>query len=382
MKKGEVQMYKFSVPLRLDFDIIDKLAELNDSLTKSKIISLYNCLPANAEGLTGFEQTRTKMPDVNSFEDMAKYISYAINKGFDFVYLLNSPRPFSLDKDNLKKQKENLNTLLKQLLEVNCTKIRITNTQLIDYVYEKFPEFNICCSTSQEYTQLKQYKNLLQCFPGIKNIVPSWDMNKNFPFLLNFKKAFPDVEIELMLNEGCIAGCPFRIHHHLLFSSKSTFENFNEDQSECFNAVMKNCTSIYNNNFWETICLSNVIYPWDIPVYAKLGFNNFKLVGRCLKEDNNDYFYKFCQMYLMGLEDNSIYDNVLFKNFNYYIYRNPAIRFKASEIRPYLPDINHFVKNGAKCASECGVKCRYCYNLAKKLNDKFPGDFKLRKMDS
>ena len=48
----------------------------------------------------------------------------------------------------------------------------------------------------------------------MKEVVPTWDVNKNFAFIKNFKLRFPDKILELMVNEGCIGGCPFRRDHH------------------------------------------------------------------------------------------------------------------------------------------------------------------------
>ena len=44
------------------------------------------------------------------------------------------------------------------LLKNNVNIVRVTNTQLIDYLTVNYPELEIRTSTSQEYTNIKQYK--------------------------------------------------------------------------------------------------------------------------------------------------------------------------------------------------------------------------------
>lgn len=39
-----------------------------------------------------------------------------------------------------------------------------------------------------------------------------------------------------------------------------------------------------------------------------------------------------------------------------------------------LTDMAYFEKNGSRCASVCDEDCRYCFNLAEKINNKYPFD--------
>lgn len=360
-------MYNFSLPLPFNTDFIDKLELLNQKYSKSKITSLYNGLPCNASDLSGFEQSRSTCDDVKSFEDLSKYILYAQDKGFKFVYLLNSPHSFDANDENLNLKLKNLSVLLEKLYETGCDSVRITNTQLIAYVNKNFPEFKIHCSTSQEYTQLKQYQNLFFLFNNIKEVIPSWDLNKNFKFLTNFKKQFPNIVIELMINEGCVAGCPLRTHHNLFLSNK-----YSEKNKEYFSFFVDSCNKIAENNFWEFVCKSNIIYPWDIEEYGKIGVTNFKFVGRNMKAFYSGAYINIYDAYFAGVEDKNNIADVPFRIFNNYFCQHPDIHYTVGQIRPYLPNIKHFVKKGVHCSSTCGSECGYCYECAKKLNKKYP----------
>ena len=41
--------------------------------------------------------------------------------------------------------------------------------------------------------------------------------------------------------------------------------------------------------------------------------------------------------------------------------------YKVKDIRPYLPEIKHFIKNGHLCSSICATECFYCYKCAQKI---------------
>lgn len=91
--------------------------------------------------------------------------------GLEFIYLLNSLRtmlPAEFIQDF-----ENCNRFIELLLSNNIKIIRVTNTQLIEHITKMYPEIEIRTSTSQEYTSIRQYRNLFTIFPNITEIVPS-----------------------------------------------------------------------------------------------------------------------------------------------------------------------------------------------------------------
>ena len=108
----------------------------------------------------------------------------------------------------LLKQLDKLDKLINKLRSEDLRKLRISNIQLMGYIAKHYPDMELYASTSFEYTQVKQIKNLMTQFPQIKQIVPSHDVNKNFKFLKTIRKLYPNLNIEIMLNEGCIGDVP------------------------------------------------------------------------------------------------------------------------------------------------------------------------------
>ena len=50
---------------------------------------------------------------------------------------------------------------------------------------------------------------------------------------------------------------------------------------------------------------------------------------------------------------------------------NKNINYTVNELKPYLPDIKYFIKNGDLCSSRCGINCKYCYKLSSKIQKIF-----------
>ena len=186
-------MYQFSAPMPYTFKDIDKILEINNEIKKSKITSLFACVPRKCEVFTGFEQSR--------------------NFAFDCIYLLNSPGNFNIENKDFVEQLKKLDLLLNALSKINVKKLRIASHQLMSYISKNYPYFQILASTCLEYKTICEYQNFLHFHPEIVQIVPSHDVNKNFKLLGNLTKRYPNIEIELMVNEGCLKGCPYRILH-------------------------------------------------------------------------------------------------------------------------------------------------------------------------
>lgn len=370
-------MIEFSVPLIFSDDFIKRATGLNKEVKKSKITSVYNCFPINLENKCGFEQVRVySYPNIKNEKDFFQHVKAAQDAGFKFIYLLNSPKGYS--PLEFYKKSEQIDRFMENLLKNNVNTVRIANTQLIDYVTTNYPEIEIRTSTSQEYSSIRQYRNLFAQFPKITEIVPSWDLNRNFTFLKNFKNAF-DKDIELMVNEGCLPGCPFRTNHNCALTLEDEDPELRRLKVNPRFAVgfKMMCEGLYYDKIWENIMLSNIIYPWDIETYVtRYGINKFKLVGRNADsvELRNGEYFNIYESYLKGIDDYDYIADIEFKKFNHYITmcEHPNFNLKVADVRKLLPNISYFEKNGHKCMNVCGVDCRYCFSLAEKINELYP----------
>lgn len=362
-------MYEFSMPLPRNINSIQEILKINKTYSEGQIKTFFFALPSNAPDRSTFEQIRLHDKNITCFENIENIIKESMDYGFKFIYLLNSVLGFSGQKDIYNNQISSLNRFLEKMLKAGCYNLRITNLELIDYIQQKYPEFNIYLSTSTEYTQLQQFQSVARYFPKIKEFIPSYEVNKDFHLLKNLGKNFPNIDIELICDEGCIPGCPLRIQHPI---KKTILKTNPKEAMEIFDNISPlygECYIYSDNNFYEYLCKLKVIYPWEIKEYGKIGVHKFKFVGRGVPfEQAQIKFYKY---YLQGIEDPKSLDNL---NINIFILRyrysktfHDSIDYKIKDIRKMLPDIKYFVNNGKDCHYKCGIDCRYCFNQAEKI---------------
>ena len=268
-------MYKFSAPMPYSIEDINKLLDINNRIKKSKITSLYACLPSNSELFTGFEQTRNFTFEHSNWDYWKKLIEYTFEKGADFIYLLNSPRPLDISNPNFIQKLERLDNLLIELNSIGVNKLRVASGQLSSYLGTHNKNFNILASTALEYKTIWEYQNFIAFHPEIKQIVPSHDINKNFKLLSIFKKRYPEIEIELMVNEVCLQGCPNRILHEYISIDEHTRINNDKYLSDFYATSF--CNSVVNKYPIQSFVIGTHIFPWDIAEYEKIGIKNFKL---------------------------------------------------------------------------------------------------------
>ena len=370
-------MYKFSAPMPYTIEDINKLLGINNQIARSKITSLYACVPRGCEVFTGFEQSRNFAFDNTSWTYWKILIEYVLNSGYDFIYLLNSPRPFNTGDINFTKQIEKLEFLLSELKKIGVNKLRVASGQLSSYIGKHYSYFQVLASTSLEYKTIWEYQNFIAFHPEVKQIVPSHDINKNFKLLSNLRIRYPKTEIELMVNEGCLQGCPNRMFHEYISIDEN--EIVNNDICLSGHYATNFCFSITDKYPIQSLVIGNHIFPWDIDEYAKIGINNFKLVGRD-GYGNFDSYLKNFTMYLKGIDDIKLIEYYLLSYFTHHLSHNPLLKqLYVKDYKKYLPKIGYFKKYGHLCASRCGVECRYCYKCAEKIQRVFKEKMKKEK---
>ena len=362
-------MYHFSAPMPYTIEDIDRILDINNQVQKSAITSLYACVPRGCEVFTGFEQSRNFSFKDTSWDYWKKLIEHTLNKNCDFIYLLNSPRPLPIENPDFPKQLEKLELLLTELRKIGVKKLRIASGQLMSYIGKHYDDFDILASTSLEYKTIWEYQNFIAFHREVKQIVPSHDVNKNFKLLSHLRKRYPNMEIELMVNEGCLQGCPNRMLHEYI--SIDGNKMINDDICLSGSYATSFCNPVIQKYPVASLVIGTHIFPWNISEYEKIGIKNFKLVGR----DGYEYFENYIKgytMYLKGIDDIKSIQYYALSDFIHHINNNPILKqLTVKEYKKYLPDIKYFIKNGHLCASRCAVECKYCYRCADKIQKAF-----------
>ena len=345
--KEQKNVYEVCTPLPFNYKTIDEMAEMNNIYKKSKIVSLYNNFPFPfAEKYNDFfgsvRGTNTK---INSFDDFAKYVAYAKKYGFKFIYVLNSPKPFSnIDFNNYSKV---FYELLDFLHDINVDNIKVANTQVASLINGYKYKFNLSASTGFEFHILEQYVNLVESYPNIDTIDISIDDNRNFKFIKNLKKALPDKKLEILVNEPCPPGCPARISH-----ISTPF-------------CVYDCSKMKEDPILG-LCKTVRIYPWNWIYYQNFGINSFKFVSTPLRAEFSNLF--FLKNYLDCVEHGfKDIDLQFLADKIFFLGINKGKNIKIKDIISKLPNIEYFIENGHNCSNSCRAECTYCYECANKI---------------
>ena len=352
---------------------IQKLLDINNQAEKSKITSLYFSLPSSCNLFTGFEQYRNIELEYSDWNYWKNLISYSIERNLDFIYLLNNPTRLTVETVNFSKQLEKLDNLLNELRKLGVNKLRIANHKLLSYLNKYYSDFQLYASTSFEFKILSEYQNFIFVHPYIKQIVPSHDTIKNFKLLKNLRRILLNTDIELMVNEGCLNGCPVRYAHASDSLDIRCINTKNNQEKTISNYYYTKffCTNYENQNSIHVLNKINNIYPWEIEEYAKIGITKFKLAGR----DGYEHFEKYIKyytLYFKGIDNTKNIQDSMLIDFIHHLHGNKNLQhLTVKDYKKYLPNIKHFKKYGHLCASRCAVECRYCYNCAEKIQKVF-----------
>ncbi|MBQ8476231.1 hypothetical protein IJ531_04125 [bacterium] len=348
--------YEFSTPLPFNYKTIDEIIELNSGLKKSRVMSFHNNtpLPLASKFNQWVQVNRGINKSITTYDDFSKFVKYSIDNGFQFTYLMNSPKPFS--EDDFKTFEYEFKYVLDLLHKIGCRDIKVANTQVADLINDITKgAFNLSVSTAFEYHNIAQYKYLFNNHGNFNLIDISNDDNQNFDLLKSFRLAFPDKKLELMINEPCIKGCPARISH----ISELNFCRFN-------------CGKVKENiGSMEFFLKTGSIYPWNLEYYSALGINNFKFCAPQLSEGRANYTdTSYLRNYLRIVEE-GINDTDTNTFFNGIYKAGIDIRnnIRLSSIKDILPDIKYFIKHGYNCAKNCMAVCNYCNLCAKRLEN-------------
>ena len=348
--------FKFSVPLPYRYEVIDKIAQINSKIKKSQVVTFYNSmpLPLSKNFDRFFQIDRGENPNIKTYDHFINVIKYAQSKGFRICYLFNSPKALS-EKDYKPLEKE-FHYVLDLLKSCGVDEIKVGNTQVATLINEYTDAFKFSISTAAEYHNVSQYKHFINNYPNVDLIDVAIDENHNFTFLKAMRKMFPNVKLEIMVNEPCLKGCPARISH----ASEVRFAQFNCGE------LRKRFGSIYT--FFKT----SAIYPWNLEYYSALGINNFKFLPEgnvALRADfvNISLLENYLNCVEYGCDDFSA--QTFFNNMFNVGAPNIPDGLKLSHIIPYLLDIKQFIKNGDKCCINCDVDCHYCASKARALEE-------------
>jgi len=322
--------------------LLDFIADMNSESKRVKVKEVYGSLLNDPIG-TARESSRLPRVSVKGLIDHIEYAKESCN--LDVVYALNSPA-FLPTESNIK----GVLTFLNLIKNCGVEKFIVSAPIIVELMEEHFPGLKVILSTILRVNSVRTYKLLAERYENIDRVV--LDLMENRNFLLIKSLLSSGCDLELIVNEVCVQGCPWRNHHYIMQGTNTKYKDY----------PYNNCWAVQKKDFIAEILKARFICPEDLEVYRKTGVKWFKITGRTMPLE---FQKRVIKAYVNEKHDGNLLD--LFpivpgrledegEGYDYYI--------DSSKLAGFL---EYFQDNGHFCNSACGVYCSYCDIFANKL---------------
>jgi len=242
---------KFLVPIGRDnsqyFDIFERY--------KNYIGGVYIGWPGAPSGRIGASPSK-------KFFDKVFAWCVKNNKVFDVLFNMQAhdfASGFKYEKLDLKPYKHELTQL--------------TFSSITLYLEKIFSGFKKSISTNFQVNSAQKLYALYKHLPGLKSVVLDRDINRDQRLVNEINKLASkrNLYLDIMVNEGCISFCPYKIDHNIFV----TLAQFS-DQDQYIKKVKNICLDYFKKDFSNL--LKSPFLTRETLKYYKCRF--FKIVGR------------------------------------------------------------------------------------------------------
>ncbi|MFH1641206.1 MAG: tetratricopeptide repeat protein [Candidatus Omnitrophota bacterium] len=230
---------------------------------------------------------------------------------------------------------------VKKLKEMGLESVVITNPVHISSIKGRIKGIRIESSVNC-YVRTLEHALYLKDL-GVDVLTIDRDINRDIPLIKKIKNR-TNLKIKLMLNEGCLRNCPFRVMHYNYLSHRNEIK---EPMSDIF--FDKFCIKIYLNNPEKVFSVPFI--PPDALKYYEPFADYYKLSTRTLSTPQIEACLK-------------AYINQRFSGDLLKILDCPGLAF--FEFIDYgVLQKNDFFRKMISCTQDCN-KCNYCESLLRK----------------
>ncbi len=228
--------------------------------------------------------------------------------------------------------------------------VTIANPLYIKETRKRFPEIEICASVLSEIDCVQ--KAIIYRKAGADAITPDVNINRNLSLLKQIRDV-TGLELKLMVNEGCLYSCPFRMFHFNITSHASK-EAGNKNNDYSFASFFNNCNQVTSRDHSQ-ILKSCWIRPEDIRKYSEIT-SFFKIVGR---SQSTSKVIRSIRAYMEENWDGDLLDLLCANIGNFSVNQGAYLNNKNL-------DRYNFFKKVTNCYHKCD-NCQYCEDIARDL---------------
>lgn len=345
-----------------DYQLIDKIKEINEKHTDSIIDEVYG---SRRESARLAARPAFRLPDVDR-KTFCEYVKQLKNIGVSFNYTLNSN--YLGNKEDIQENENTILEYIRFLSNAGVDIITVTLPLMAEYIRSIDKKIGIEISTIAHIDTVTQVAIWKERY-DIRKVCGNLYKNREVAFLRSLANYCNnnDIVLSVIVNEFCGNGleersgatnCIFRDHCYELHSIGYTKEDsiyYDYPMSRCIQSRSK-ATDWIKMNF---------IRPEDLKLYNTIGINHFKITGRT---GSTDYILKVARAYADGYFDGNVLE----------LWKHLETITSEKDDTSYIPNcyinnrklenfLSFWFKNEKHiCANEeCGVSCTYCDNFYK-----------------
>ncbi len=235
----------------------------------------------------------------------------------------------ALDKDFI----ESILRYISKLKKIGLSSVIVTNPVYIKTIKKAVPDIRIESSVNCYVRTLEHALYLKEL--GVDVITIDRDINRDILLIKKIKKQ-TGLKIRIMLNEGCLSNCPYRVVHYNFLSHLDNTKNKKENRVTC--DVL--CIQLYQKNPVKILRVPFI--PPDALTYYK---------------DAADYYKLSTRVFSTGRIESCLnaYIRKTFKGNLTEILDSPGLKYFEYIYYGYMRQENYFQK-----MQECDLNCKQC----------------------
>ncbi len=248
---------------------------------------------------------------------------------------------------------------LERLENLGIDYVTVAIPYFVELILSNFKKLQVSASVNSKISSVHAVERWIDL--GVNRIIIDFFHGRSFRLL---SKVVPvckrrNVEIEVLVNDPCIIGCPYHIYHQCMFNSQSMDYGSNVDipdfsQLYCSELRLKDPVEILKSNWYR---------PEDLHYFEEIGVDAIKLSGRMKSTQDN---IQMIEAYAKGKSSGNLYSYIDTQG----LYSSEYESFADENIRPFRfeldsCDLGGFIKPFVSGTIECLNGCDGCFHCQK-----------------
>jgi collagenase-like PrtC family protease len=228
---------------------------------------------SHTENITGHGRASFILPKVDD-ERLKNHIGVVHSANIKFLYTLNSAN--LRGKEYSERHVSEIRNEVEKLINMGVDGFIVALPYLLFLIKSEHPDIEVSISSFARVNHIRKIEEYINL--GANTIILDEDANRNFQLLESASKLARKhgVDLELIVNNTCLWGCPYKLTHDQVSSYLSASDGV---KGVWFEYPILFCATEVRNDFANIIRM-RWIRPEDLIFYEELGIDRFKIAGR------------------------------------------------------------------------------------------------------